>query len=62
MRKNSETFGFLQVINLDAFTPASIYIPTGVAHGYLSLEEKQLFLIEWMDHFVGTAMVGLAVN
>jgi dTDP-4-dehydrorhamnose 3,5-epimerase-like enzyme len=42
MRENSATFGNLQVINLDATRPSSIFIPMGVAHGYLSTTEKTI--------------------
>jgi dTDP-4-dehydrorhamnose 3,5-epimerase len=42
-RKNSRTFGFLQVIELDAAEPCSIFIPPGVAHGYLVLEDNTIF-------------------
>lgn len=42
MRKNSATFRNLQVINLDAASPSSIFIPTGVAHGYLATIEKTI--------------------
>ena len=42
MRENSATFRSLQVINLDATSPSSIYIPTGVAHGYLATSEKTI--------------------
>lgn len=42
MRENSATFRNLQVINLDATTPSSIFIPTGVAHGYLATTEKTI--------------------
>jgi dTDP-4-dehydrorhamnose 3,5-epimerase len=42
MRTHSETFGALQIVNLDEKEPVSIYIPTGVAHGYLALEEKTI--------------------
>lgn len=42
MRENSETFGNLQILDLDENNPSSIYIPTGVAHGYLALAEKTI--------------------
>ncbi len=42
MRENSATFRSLQIINLDATSPSSIFIPTGVAHGYLSTTEKTI--------------------
>ena len=40
MRKESETYGNLQILDLDELTPTSILIPIGVAHGYLALAEK----------------------
>jgi dTDP-4-dehydrorhamnose 3,5-epimerase-like enzyme len=42
MRENSATFRNLQVINLDATSPSSIFIPPGVAHGYLATTEKTI--------------------
>jgi len=42
MRENSATFRNLQIVNLDATSPSSIYIPTGVAHGYLATSEKTI--------------------
>jgi len=42
MRENSATFRSLQIINLDATSPSSIFIPTGVAHGYLAKTEKTI--------------------
>ena len=42
MRENSATFRNLQVINLDETSPSSIFIPTGVAHGYLATSEKTI--------------------
>lgn len=60
MRKNSETYGFLQVINLDASTPASIYIPTGVAHGYLSLEEKTIISYRMDEPYCGNCDSGFS--
>ncbi len=42
MREESKTFGFLQIQEMDAVKPLSLLIPTGVAHGYLVLEEKTL--------------------
>jgi dTDP-4-dehydrorhamnose 3,5-epimerase-like enzyme len=42
LRENSATFRNLQVINLDATSPSSIFIPPGVAHGYLATTEKTI--------------------
>ena len=39
MRKDSATFGTLQIESLSEITPSSIYIPEGVAHGYISLSD-----------------------
>lgn len=60
MRKNSQTFGFLQLINLDEATPASIYIPTGVAHGYLALEEKTIISYRMSGPFCGNCDSGFS--
>lgn len=42
MRKNSATFRYLQIINLEETSPTSIYIPPGIAHGYLATAEKTI--------------------
>jgi dTDP-4-dehydrorhamnose 3,5-epimerase-like enzyme len=42
MRENSSTYRKLQIINLDATKPSSIFIPPGVAHGYLALNDKTI--------------------
>jgi dTDP-4-dehydrorhamnose 3,5-epimerase len=39
LRKNSPSYGTLQIQPLSELDPVSIFIPAGVAHGYLSLEE-----------------------
>ena len=42
MREESETYGNLQILDLDESAPTSILIPTGVAHGYLALAERTI--------------------
>lgn len=42
MRQDSATFRNLQIVNLDEKNPSSIFIPTGVAHGYLATTEKTI--------------------
>jgi dTDP-4-dehydrorhamnose 3,5-epimerase len=42
LRVGSSTYRKLQIIKLDHSTPVSIYIPAGVAHGYLALENDTL--------------------
>ena len=53
MRENSETYGNLQIVELDETEPASIFIPIGVAHGYLSLEEKTVISYRMDGPFCG---------
>ena len=60
MRENSETFGNLQIINLDEAKPASIFIPTGVAHGYLALAEKTIISYRMDGPFCGNCDGGFS--
>ena len=53
MREESETYGYLQIVDLDESTPASIFIPTGVAHGYLALAEKTIISYRMDGPFCG---------
>lgn len=43
-RIGSPTFGEWQTILLDSEHPTAIYIPTGVGHGFMSLEENSTFV------------------
>lgn len=42
MRVDSATFGHLQIREFNSENPISIYIPVGVAHGYIALEDKTI--------------------
>ncbi len=53
MREESATYGNLQIVDLDDSTPASIFIPTGVAHGYLALAEKTIISYRMDGPFCG---------
>ena len=53
MREESETYGKLQIVDLDGSAPASIFIPTGVAHGYLALAEKTIISYRMDGPFCG---------
>lgn len=53
MREESETYGNLQIVELDELAPASIFIPTGVAHGYLALAEKTIISYRMDGPFCG---------
>ena len=53
MREESETYGNLQIVDLDELTPTSILIPIGVAHGYLALAEKTIISYRMDGPFCG---------
>ncbi len=44
LRQSSPTFKKWQIIKLEAANPKSIYIPWGVGHGFLSLEDYTNFV------------------
>ena len=60
MRENSETFGNLQIIDLDEVDPVSIFIPTGVAHGYLALRDKTIISYRMDGPFCGNCDGGFS--
>jgi dTDP-4-dehydrorhamnose 3,5-epimerase-like enzyme len=60
MREESETYGKLQIVDLDDSTPASIFIPTGVAHGYLALAEKTIISYRMDGPFCGNCDGGFS--
>lgn len=60
MREESETYGNLQIVDLDDSTPASIFIPKGVAHGYLALAEKTIISYRMDGPFCGNCDGGFS--
>ena len=60
MREESETYGNLQIVDLDASTPVSIFIPIGVAHGYLALAEKTIISYRMDRPFCGNCDGGFS--
>lgn len=44
IRKNSNTYGKYLKFNLNSSNKHMLYIPTGFAHGYLSLEENSIVM------------------
>jgi len=44
LRKDSPTFGKFFTINLKAEEPTILYIPEGLAHGFMALEDDTIFL------------------
>jgi dTDP-4-dehydrorhamnose 3,5-epimerase len=59
-REDSETYGNLQIVHLDGTEPASVFIPTGVAHGYLALEEKTIVSYRMDGPFCGKCDAGFS--
>ena len=60
MREDSETYRNLQIVDLDDSMPASIFIPTGVAHGYLALAEKTIISYRMDGPFCGNCDGGFS--
>jgi dTDP-4-dehydrorhamnose 3,5-epimerase len=51
LRPESPTFGKLQIEKLDDKTPQSVYIPKGVAHGYVSNSNNTIISYRYDDKF-----------
>ncbi|PMM49067.1 hypothetical protein BCT52_03800 [Vibrio breoganii] len=49
IRKSSDTFGKLVSIELNSSSPQLIYLPKGIAHGFLTLSEQATLLYK-TDH------------
>ena len=60
MREDSKTFRNLQIVNLDEAESASIFIPMGVAHGYLALAEKTIISYRMDGPFCGNCDSGFS--
>ena len=50
-RKSSPTFGQYFSIILDEKEAKSVYIPEGLGHGFIALEENSIFLYKTTDYF-----------
>jgi dTDP-4-dehydrorhamnose 3,5-epimerase len=61
-RSDSETFGKIQVILLDPSSPKSIFIPIGVAHGYLALENDTIISYRMSGAFCKNCDSGFQVT
>lgn len=59
LRKNSPTFGKNFTITLSADNPAILYIPAGLAHGFMAMEDNTLFLNKTTTVFNGGADSGV---
>jgi dTDP-4-dehydrorhamnose 3,5-epimerase len=61
LRRASPTRGAREVFDLDAVVPVGVFIPVGVAHGYLALSEAVLsYVVD--EYFDGKDEYGVAWN
>ncbi len=60
IRRDSNTYGVMQRVELDDSSPSSIFVPTGVAHGYLALEEKTIISYRMDSAFCGNCDGGFS--
>jgi len=59
-RRTSRTYGHVQVQQLNQENPVSIYIPVGVAHGYLSLKDNTIISYKMNGFFCGNCDGGIS--
>ncbi len=60
LRSHSSTFGNLQIVDLSEEDPSSIFIPTGIAHGYLSLSENTIISYMFDGDFCANCDTGIS--
>ena len=59
-RKESKSYGHVQIQQLNQENLVSIYIPVGVAHGYLSLKENTIISYKMDGYFCGNCDGGIS--
>ena len=59
-RKTSKTYGYVQTQQLSQENPVSIYIPVGVAHGYLSLKDNTIISYKMNGFFCESCDGGIS--
>ena len=59
-RRNSSTFGHVQIQQMSQENPVSIYIPVGVAHGYLALKDNTIISYKMDGFFCGNCDGGIS--
>jgi dTDP-4-dehydrorhamnose 3,5-epimerase len=59
-RVNSETYGNLKIQEMNSDNPVSIYIPHGVAHGYISLEDQTIMSYKFDGLFCANCDAGIS--
>lgn len=62
IRKNSKTYGKYVSYELNSTNKKSLYIPKGMAHGFVSLENNTIMLYEVSSVFNATAENGIDYN
>lgn len=61
-RPHSKTFGKTQVTKFDSDFPKSIFIPSGVAHSYLALEDETIISYRMSGSFCKNCDTGFQVR
>ena len=59
-RVGSETYGNLKIQEMNSGNPVSIFIPQGVAHGYISLENETIMSYKFDGFFCGNCDAGIS--
>ena len=59
-RVDSETYGNLKIQEMNSDNPVSIYIPHGVAHGYISLENETIMSYKFDGFFCANCDGGIS--
>ena len=61
LRQSSPTRGAAQVVDVDGSTPSGLYIPSGVAHGFLAVTDVVLIYVV-DQYYDGADELGVAWN
>lgn len=62
LRKDSETFGKSFSIILDSSENLQLFIPRGVAHGFVTLSEKSIFAYKCDNYYDKESESGIIYN
>jgi dTDP-4-dehydrorhamnose 3,5-epimerase len=62
LRRHSRTFGLHVAIELDVERPSALYIPRGVAHGFLTLEADSAILYQFSQPHRSGSEAGVRWN
>ena len=53
LRKNSSSYGRVQMFEMGEDNPISVYVPAGCVNGHLSLSDKCIFHYKWSEVYNG---------